>query len=52
MFFIPRTTLWEKAQNDRYNGLPWVFFFDGVFLEKYGNEDVLSAADELNRWPR
>lgn len=52
MFFAHPYTSWERAQNERHNGLFRAYFPKGVSLEKYSGEDILSAADELNGRPR
>lgn len=52
VFFAHPYTSWERAQNERHNGLFRAYFPKGVSLEKYSVEDILSAADELNGRPR
>ena len=52
VFFAHPYSSWERAQNERHNGLLRAFFPKGVSLERYSDEDVLSAADELNGRPR
>ena len=52
VFFAHPYTSWERPQNERHNGLLRAYFPKGVSLEKYSDEDVLSAADELNGRPR
>ena len=52
VFFAHLYTSWERAQNERHNGLFRAYFPKGVSLEKYSDEDILSAADELNGRPR
>lgn len=51
VFFAHPYSSWEHAQNERHNGLLRAFFPKGVSLERYSDEDVLSAADELNGGP-
>lgn len=52
VFFAHPYFSWESAQNERHNGLFRAFLPNGVSLVKYSEEDVLSAADELNGRPR
>lgn len=52
VYFTHPYSSWERAQNERHNGLFRAFFPKGVSLEKYSDEDVLMAADELNGRPR
>lgn len=52
VFFTHPYSSWERPQNERHNGLFRAFFPKGVSLEGYSNEDVLTAADELNGRPR
>lgn len=52
VFFAHPYTSWERAQNERHNGLFRAYFPKGISLEKYSDEDILSAADELNGRPR
>ena len=52
VFFTHPYTSWEYPQNERHNGLFRVCFSKGVSLEKYSDEDILSATNELNRRPR
>ena len=52
VFFAHPYTSWERAQNERHNGLFRAYFPKGVPLEKYSDEDILSDTDELNGWPR
>ncbi len=43
---------WERAQNERHNGLFRSFVPKGVSIEPFTDEDILTAADELNGRPR
>ena len=52
VFFAHPCTSWESAQNERHNGLFRAFFPKGVSIAQYSEEDVRSAADELNGRPR
>lgn len=52
VFFAHPYTSWERAQNERHNGLFRAFFPKGVSIEQYSEEDVRSAADDLNGRPR
>ena len=51
VFFVHPYSSWERAQNERHNGLLRAFFPKGVSLVQYSDEDVLTAADELNGRP-
>ncbi len=46
------TAPWERAQNERHNGLFRAFVPKGVSIELFTDEDILAAADELNGRPR
>ena len=48
----PLHTSWERAQNERHNGLFRSFVPKGVSIELFTDEDILAAADELNGRPR
>ena len=52
VFFAHPYTSWERAQNERHNGLFRAFIPKGTSMEDYSAEDVLRAADELNARPR
>ena len=41
-------TSWERPQNERHNGLFRAFVPKGASIEAFSDEDILSAADELN----
>lgn len=43
---------WERAQNERHNGLFREFVPKGTSIEQYSAEDILAFADELNARPR
>lgn len=52
VFFAHPYTSWERAQNERHNGLFRAFVPKGASLQNYSAEYILSAADELNARPR
>ena len=52
VFFAHPYTAWERAQNERHNGLFRSFVPKGVSIELFTDEDILAAADELDRRPR
>lgn len=52
VFFAHPYTSWERAQNERHNGLFRAFVPKGASLENYSTEYILAAADELNARPR
>ena len=52
VFFAHPYTSWERAQNERHNGLFCAFVPKGTSMEDYSAEDILRAADELNARPR
>ena len=52
VFFAHPYTSWERAQNERHNGLFRAFVPKGTSMQNYSAEYVLSAADELNARPR
>lgn len=52
VFFAHPYTSWERAQNERHNGLLRAFVPKGVSIELFTDEDILAAADELNGRPR
>lgn len=45
-------TSWERPQNERHNGLFRAFVPKGASIEGFTDEDILTAADELNGRPR
>jgi IS30 family transposase len=47
-FFAHPFSSWERAQNERHNGLFRAFVPKGQSIEPYSEEDILAAADELN----
>lgn len=51
-FFAHPYTSWERPQNERHNGLFRAFVPKGASIEAFSDEDILSAADELNGRPR
>ncbi|WP_415933515.1 IS30 family transposase [Ruminococcus champanellensis] len=52
VFFAHPYTSWERAQNERHNGLFRAFVPKGASMEHYSAEYILSAADALNARPR
>ena len=52
VFFTHPYTSWKRPQNERHNGLFRVFAPKGASIEAFSDEDILSAADELNGRPR
>lgn len=52
VYFAHPYTSWERAQNERHNGLFRVFVPKGVSIGSFSPEYILSAADELNGRPR
>jgi IS30 family transposase len=52
VFFAHPYSSWERAQNERHNGLFRAFVPKGQSIERYTDEDILAFADELNGRPR
>lgn len=52
VYFAHPYTSWERAQNERHNGLFRAYVPKGQSMECYCKEDILSFADELNGRPR
>lgn len=52
VFFAHPYTSWERPQNERHNGLFRAFVPKGASIEGFTDEDILTAADELNGRPR
>lgn len=52
VYFAHPYTSWERAQNERHNGLFRAFVPKGASIETFSSEDILAAADELNGRPR
>ena len=52
VYFAHPYSSWERAQNERHNGLFRAFVPKGVSIEAFSAEDILAAADELNGRPR
>lgn len=52
VFFAHPYTSWERAQNERHNGLFRAFVPKGSSMQAYSSEYILAAADELNARPR
>ena len=51
-FFAHPYTAWERAQNERHNGLFRSFVPKGVSIELFTDEDIFAVTDELNGRPR
>ena len=52
VFFAHPYASWERPQNERHNGLFRAFVPKGASIEGFTDEDILTAADELNGRPR
>ena len=52
VYFAHPYSSWERAQNERHNGLFRAFIPKGVSIDSYTDDEILSAADELNGRPR
>lgn len=52
VFFAHPYSSWERAQNERHNGLFRAYIPKGTSMQNRSAEDILSAADELNARPR
>lgn len=52
VYFAHPYSSWERAQNERHNGLFRAFIPKGVSMELFSDEDILMAADKLNGRPR
>lgn len=52
VFFAHPFTSWERPQNERHTGLFRAYVPKGTSIENFTDEDILSAADELNGRPR
>ena len=52
VFFAHPYTSWERPQNERHNGLFRAFVPKGVSMDAFTDQDILTAADELNGRPR
>ena len=52
VYFAHPYSSWERAQNERHNGLFRAFIPKGVSMEQFSDEDILMAADKLNGRPR
>lgn len=52
VFFAHPYTSWERAQNERHNGLLRAYIPKGTSIECFSDEEILAAADELNGLPR
>lgn len=52
VYFARPYTSWQRPQNGRHNGLFRAIVPQGASIKQYSDEDILSAADELNGHPR
>ena len=52
VYFAHPYTSWERAQNERENGMLRRYVPKGVSIENFSDEDILWAADALNSLPR
>ena len=52
VYFAHPYTSWERAQNERHNGLLRRYVPKGISIENFSDEDILWAADALNSLPR
>lgn len=52
VYFAHPYTSWERAQNERHNGLFRAFVPKGVSISSLSPEYILTSADELNGRPR
>ena len=52
VYFAHPYTSWERAQNERENGMLRRYVPKGVSIEKFSEEEILWAADALNSLPR
>ena len=51
-YFAHPYTSWERAQNERENGMLRQYIPKGVSIENFSEEEILWAADALNSLPR
>ena len=49
MYFTHSYSSWERAQNERHNGLLRDFIPKGMSIERFSDEDILNMADTLNQ---
>ena len=52
VYFAHPYTSWERAQNERENGMLRRYVPKGVSIENFSDEEILWAADALNSLPR
>lgn len=52
VYFAHPYTSWERAQNERGNGMLRRYVPKGVSIENFSDEEILWAADALNSLPR
>ena len=52
MYFTHSYRSWERAQNERHNGMLRDFIPKSMSIERFSDEDILNMADMLNQRPR
>ena len=52
MYFTHPYSSWERAQNERHNGLLRDFIPKSISMKRFSDEDILTIADMLNQRPR
>ena len=52
MYFTHPYSSWERAQNERHNGLLRDFIPKGKSMEQFSDDDILNITDMLNQRPR
>ncbi len=52
IFYAHPYTAWERAQNERHNGMLRRYIHKGVSIEKYSEKDIFWIVDTLNSLPR
>lgn len=52
VYFAHPYSSWERAQNERHNGILREYVPKGQSIENYSVEDILNIADDINMRPR
>lgn len=52
VYFAHPYSSWERAQNERHNGILREYVPKGQSIENYSAEDILNIADDINMRPR
>lgn len=52
VYFSHPYSSWERAQNERHNGILREYIPKGKSIESYSAEDILNIADDINMRPR